>query len=148
MNLNCCFLTIPTISTEVCHNAAKMWRANVVKLWYLVALACHICVPHLSSATLWHTSVDMVGMVKKRQFWYHSSFDAFHQAKAIGIGIKAVRPILTKLRTEIFSNFRNLSRYNSRLTRVRQKKVTYSCSQLSERNRKHADCIDWVWVLD
>ena len=47
--------------------------------------------------------------------------DASHQAKAIGIGIKAVRPILTKLRTEIFSNFRNLSRYNLRLTRVRQK---------------------------
>ena len=77
------------------------------------------CAPYLS-----HIVAHLCNYGRSDQETTNSvSFDASHQAEANGLGIKVVRPILTKLCVEIFPIFRNLSRYNSRLRRVRQKEV-------------------------
>ena len=107
---------VPQCGLNVAHNVAceyhQMPQVNHIRVPQFCHIVAHLCNYGRSG----QKTTNLV------------SFDACHQAEANGLGIKAVRPTLTKLCFEIFSIFLNLSRYNSRQTRIRQKKVPYSCS--------------------
>ena len=117
---------VPQCGLNVAHNVAceyhQMPQVNHIRVPHFCHLVAHLCKNGRSG----QKTTNLV------------SFDASRQAEANGIGIKAVRPILTKLCAEIFSNFLNLSHYNSRLTQVRQKKVAYSCLARREESKNMA----------